>query len=79
VVHVEVEGSRVADLPRRMFEYYGLLWLLTVKLGPLPAFISEAIERIGDPAILDRLSEQLLTANSLEELALPAFRPVRRV
>jgi len=48
-----------------------LLQLLTKKFGPLPGAIINQIRMVGDDAALIALSEQLLTAASLEEIVVP--------
>jgi hypothetical protein len=48
-----------------------LLHQLTVKFGRLPDEMVQAIEAIKDTAVLDQLSEQVLTAQTLADLHLP--------
>lgn len=48
-----------------------LLRLLTIKFGVLPDNLVRQLEAITDVVVLDKLSEQLLTAQSLNDLNLP--------
>jgi flagellar biosynthesis/type III secretory pathway protein FliH len=49
-----------------------LLRLLRTKFGPLPEPFVQRLEAITDSEQLDELSEQLLTAATLDEIRLPA-------
>jgi hypothetical protein len=48
-----------------------LLRLLRRKFGPLPEPFVQRLEAIDDPAVLDELSEQVLTAVTLDDMKLP--------
>lgn len=48
-----------------------LLRLLTLMFGPLPAEFVQRIQAITDEAALDALSQQLLKAQSLDDLVIP--------
>lgn len=48
-----------------------LLRLLRHKFGPLPEPFVQRLEAIDDPAVLDELSEQVLTAVTLDDITLP--------
>lgn len=45
--------------------------LLRHKFGPLPEPFVQRLEAIDDPAVLDELSEQVLTAVTLDDITLP--------
>lgn len=45
--------------------------LLRHKFGPLPESFVQRLEAIDDPAMLDKLSEQVLTAVTLDDITLP--------
>ena len=48
-----------------------LLRLLTLRFGELPEAFVQRLLAISDSAVLDVLSEQVLTAHSLAEIRLP--------
>ena len=48
-----------------------LLRLLTLMFGPLPAEFVERVQAINDETVLEALSQQLLQAKSLADLAIP--------
>jgi len=48
-----------------------LLRLLRYKFGRLPESFVEQLQAIDDPAVLDDLSEQVLTAVTLDDIILP--------
>ena len=48
-----------------------LLRQLRHKFGPLPEPFVKQLEAIDDPAVLDELSEQVLTAVTLDDITLP--------
>jgi hypothetical protein len=48
-----------------------LLRQLRRKFGPLPEPFVQQLTGIDDPAVLDELSEQVLTAVTLDDITLP--------
>lgn len=48
-----------------------LLRQMSLKFGPIPESIRTQIEKIADNAELDRLTDQILTAQTLAEMNLP--------
>lgn len=52
-----------------------LLLMLTNKFGPLPQTVIDHLNAIHDMATFAELSQQLLTAASLDEITFPDIQP----
>jgi len=67
-----LEGQEVGRLEGRLEGQIDLLLhQLTIKFGRLPDEFVQDIEAIKDTAVLDQLSEQVLTAQTLSDIHLP--------